>query len=185
MSPGHFSFSSFSYFLFKNQIQFLNVSGTPLGGGHISYIPPALLSHLVDDLPVVLQTVEISIEGAPAIHMALDRFVAILVHLLLQQAYCMTSQSFHGTGKAQLFLRGSLDIDSVFRNLQISSNVFHHLRNVILQLWFLCDHGYIHIGDPVAVFLYQLHHMAQQHSGIRSFVLGIGIREMLADIPQS
>ena len=53
-----------------------------------------------------------------------------------------------------------------------------------LELGPLGDHHRIHIHHAPAALTHQAHHLLQQHQAVGPFPLGIGGREVLADIPQ-
>ena len=85
-------------------------------------------------------------------------------------------------GKAQMLLSGSLHIDLAHIQAQYPCDICPHLRNVILQLGALGNHGHIDIGNFEAGFFHLLPHNFQKAQRIRALIGRIRIRKMDTDI---
>ena len=61
----------------------------------------------------------------------------------------MAGHTLAGAGKAHVFFRGGFHIDPGKGDLQICSDVFHHGRDIVLQLGLLGDHSHIDVAHAV------------------------------------
>ena len=96
----------------------------------------------------------------------------------------MAGHAFAGAGEAQLFLRGGLHVYPGSGNSYRKGDVCLHLRDEILQLRPLGDHGHVDVAHPITRRSDLFRHVFQKQQGIRTLVLGVGVREMPPDISQ-
>lgn len=87
-------------------------------------------------------------------------------------------------GEAQPFLRGGLHVYPRSGNSYRKGDVCLHLRDEILQLRPLGDHGHVDVAHPITRRSDLFRHVFQKQQGIRTLVLGVGVREMPPDISQ-
>ena len=74
------------------------------------------------------------------------------------------------TGKAQMLFCSGFHVDLRLCDMQSLGNIAPHLRDIVLQLRLLRDHGHIHIPYPVASSVDLLHNAGQQNPRVRSLV---------------
>ena len=87
-------------------------------------------------------------------------------------------------GKAKVFFRGSFHAHIVQSKAQSIGNVLPHGRDMRCQLGCLTQNSGINVANSITGFIQQTANLPQQHQGICSLVPRVGIRKMLADIPQ-
>ena len=97
----------------------------------------------------------------------------------------MAGHAFAGAGEAQPFLRGGLHVYPGSGNSYRKGDVCLHLRDEILQLRPLGNHGHVDVAHPITRRSDLFRHVFQKQQGIRTLVLGVGVREMPPDISQS
>ena len=87
-------------------------------------------------------------------------------------------------GKAKVFFRGSFHAHIVQSKAQSIGNVLPHGRDMRCQLGCLTQNSGVNVANSITGFIQQTANLPQQHQGICSLVPRVGIRKMLADIPQ-
>ena len=89
---------------------------------------------------------------------------------LFQKTYRMAGHAAAITGKSKVFFRGSFHIDLTCRNMQGGRNILYHLRDVILQLRLLGNHGHIDIANQISCVFHLFPYNTEQFQRICAFI---------------
>ena len=114
-----------------------------------------------------------------------ERAIRHAPYLFFQQTHRMAGHALLGAGEAQALLGGGFNIDAAYIHAHSPGDVFFHLLNMRPQFRALGNHGHIDIADPVARLPYPLGNDLKQLQAVRPLVLGVRVRKVLANVPQS
>ena len=97
----------------------------------------------------------------------------------------MAGNTLHAARKAKMFLGSGLHIHPVNGQIQRICNMLRHLRNERSYLGSLSNQRHIHIAHAIALRRHLFAHQPQQFQGIRTFISGVSVWKMVADVPES
>lgn len=100
-----------------------------------------------------------------------------------RQTQCAAMPCFW-PGKAQPLLGRGLDRNAGNLAADGRGEVFAHLHNMGCELGRLREHGRVQIAEPVSLLAHERRHMAQQRDAVRARIARVGVREVLADVPE-
>ena len=108
--------------------------------------------------------------------------VRIRVCSAIDEGHRLGGNAFLAAGEAEAFGGGCLHRYAVGIYVEIVGDGLYHLRNVGEEFRSLGNDGQIHVADAVAFFGYDLDHSSEKPPGVGTFVGGIGVGEVIADV---